>query len=180
MVATATGVALDVPAPNFRLPATDGKTYALEDVAGPNGTVICNPAANPDTGCVPMNIFSAATISPAAINFLSIQSYNNTNISERVASLAFTGKLGDYGIKSAWANDGVGVAFGSEYRREHLDTVADFLANNGLVNGNGGANPPVTSFARTCHRPKASSARKPATSMKDKLILPSDSARLAS
>jgi len=43
--------AADVPtllgtsAPEFRLPATDGKTYALEDVAGPRGTVIvfmCN------------------------------------------------------------------------------------------------------------------------------------------
>src|SRR5436190_21231489 len=43
--------AADVPtllgtsAPDFRLPATDGKTYALEDVAGPRGTVIvfmCN------------------------------------------------------------------------------------------------------------------------------------------
>ena len=116
---------------------------SLNAIIGPNGTPICNPAGNPDAGCVPMNIFSAATISPAAINFLSIQSYNNTNISERVASLAFTGKLGDYGIKSAWANDGVGVAFGAEYRREHLDNSADFLSTNGLVNGNGGAAAPT-------------------------------------
>jgi peroxiredoxin len=32
-------------APDFRLPATEGKTYALSDIAGPNGTVvvfICN------------------------------------------------------------------------------------------------------------------------------------------
>ena len=116
---------------------------SLNAIIGPNGTPICNPAGNPDAGCVPMNIFSAATISPAAINFLSIQSYNNTNISERVASLAFTGKLGDYGIKSAWANDGVGVAFGAEYRREHLDNSADFLSINGLVNGNGGAAAPT-------------------------------------
>ena len=113
---------------------------SLNAVAGPNGPV-CAPGA--DAGCVPLNIFSAATISPAAINFLSIQSYNNTNISERVASLAFTGKLGDYGIKSAWANDGVGVAFGAEYRREHLDNSADFLSTNGLVNGNGGAAAPT-------------------------------------
>ena len=36
----------NVPAPEFRLPATDGsETYELKDVAGPNGTVIvfiCN------------------------------------------------------------------------------------------------------------------------------------------
>lgn len=33
------------PAPDFRLPATDGKTYSLSDVAGPKGTLIvfiCN------------------------------------------------------------------------------------------------------------------------------------------
>lgn len=37
--------ALGSSAPDFRLPATDGKTYALADVAGPKGTVIafiCN------------------------------------------------------------------------------------------------------------------------------------------
>jgi peroxiredoxin len=36
---------LGTSAPEFRLPATDGKTYALEDIAGPRGTVIvfmCN------------------------------------------------------------------------------------------------------------------------------------------
>ncbi|MEM9522905.1 MAG: thioredoxin family protein [Pseudomonadota bacterium] len=35
----------DRPAPDFRLPATDGKTYTLGDIAGENGTLImfiCN------------------------------------------------------------------------------------------------------------------------------------------
>ncbi|MDJ1157687.1 thioredoxin family protein [Chelatococcus sp. SYSU_G07232] len=38
-------VVLDTPAPDFRLPGTDGRTYALADVAGEKGTVIvfiCN------------------------------------------------------------------------------------------------------------------------------------------
>ena len=117
---------------------------SLNVIAGPGGTPICNPAGNPDPGCVPLNIFSAATISPAAINFLSINSFNSANTTERVVSLAFTGKLGDYGLKSAWASEGVGVAFGAEYRREHLDVTTDFLASNNLVNGNGGAAPPVS------------------------------------
>jgi peroxiredoxin len=45
MAATASQVELDTPALPFRLPATDGRTYSLEDVAGKNGTVvvfICN------------------------------------------------------------------------------------------------------------------------------------------
>jgi AhpC/TSA family len=36
---------LDIPAPDFRLPGTDGRTYAFDDIAGENGTVIvfiCN------------------------------------------------------------------------------------------------------------------------------------------
>jgi peroxiredoxin len=40
-----TGIVLGAAAPDFSLPATDGRTYALKDVAGKNGTVIvfiCN------------------------------------------------------------------------------------------------------------------------------------------
>jgi peroxiredoxin len=45
MAATVTQVILDTPAVDFRLPATDGRTYTLDDVAGDKGTVlvfICN------------------------------------------------------------------------------------------------------------------------------------------
>jgi peroxiredoxin len=45
MAATSPPTRLDTPAPGFRLPATDGKTYSLDDVAGRKGTVvvfICN------------------------------------------------------------------------------------------------------------------------------------------
>jgi len=45
MAATPPPVQLGLRAPDFTLPATDGKTYSLADVAGKNGTVIvfiCN------------------------------------------------------------------------------------------------------------------------------------------
>jgi peroxiredoxin len=45
MAAPASQIELDTPALDFRLPATDGRTYSLADVAGKNGTVIvfiCN------------------------------------------------------------------------------------------------------------------------------------------
>jgi peroxiredoxin len=45
MAATSPPTRLDTPAPGFRLPATDGKIYSLDDVAGRKGTVIvfiCN------------------------------------------------------------------------------------------------------------------------------------------
>ena len=45
MAVAQTEIALDARAPDFRLPATDGRTYALKDVAGDKGTVIvfiCN------------------------------------------------------------------------------------------------------------------------------------------
>jgi iron complex outermembrane recepter protein len=113
---------------------------ALNVVQTPTGPQ-CAPGA--EAGCVPLNIFSAQAISPAALNFLNANSFSQGNTSERVVSIAFTGKLGDYGLKSPWAAEGVGVAFGAEYRREHLDSVADFLSANGLVDGNGAAAPPV-------------------------------------
>jgi peroxiredoxin len=45
MATAATQIILETPAPDFRLPATDGKIYALNDVVGEKGTVIvfiCN------------------------------------------------------------------------------------------------------------------------------------------
>jgi hypothetical protein len=45
MTATSTQDFLDSAAAEFRLPATDGKTYALDDLAGEKGMVvvfICN------------------------------------------------------------------------------------------------------------------------------------------
>ena len=113
---------------------------ALNVVQTPTGPQ-CAPGA--DAGCVPLNIFTSQFIGKDALKFLDATSFAVGNTNERVASVALTGKLGDYGIKSPMASEGVGVALGAEYRREHLDSTADFLSANGLVDGNGAASPPV-------------------------------------
>jgi peroxiredoxin len=45
MAAIVNKIVLDTPAPDFRLPATDGKTYSFADISGESGTLIafiCN------------------------------------------------------------------------------------------------------------------------------------------
>src|SRR6185369_15316937 len=67
------------------------------------------------------------------------------NTSERVASISLVGGLAPYGIKSPWAADGVGVAFGAEYRREHVDFNGDFVSvTPGQLNGGGAASTPIS------------------------------------
>ncbi len=49
-----------------------------------------------------------------------------------------TGDLGQYGVKSPWAHDGVGVAFGADYRREALVDTFDEEFLTGDLAGQGG------------------------------------------
>jgi iron complex outermembrane receptor protein len=118
---------------------------ALNVVTNPaTGQAVCaSVLSGADTSCVPYNIFALNGVTPAALNYLTVDSFSRGNTEERVASLALTGKLDDYGVKSPWASEGVGVALGAEYRSEHLDSVADAVSAGGLLNGAGGASPPV-------------------------------------
>jgi len=108
------------------------------------GTIVCQSVIDgTDTACVPYNIFQEGQVTAAALKYLSVPSYTGGNASERVVNLTLGGDLTPYGIKSPWANDGVGVALGAEYRREHVDFHSDFVATAGLLSGAGGASPPI-------------------------------------
>jgi outer membrane receptor protein involved in Fe transport len=97
--------------------------------------------ANP--ACVPYNIWANGGVTRQALDFLETPSFTSGNTAERLASLSLSGQLGEYGVKSPWANDGVGIALGAEYRRENLDFTSDYVSSAGLLNGAGGAAPPV-------------------------------------
>ena len=77
--------------------------------------------------CVPLDIFKAqgADISQAAYNYVLTPGLRNGQTTEQIASAYITGELGQYGLKSPWAKDGLAIAGGTEYRRETLNYNVD-------------------------------------------------------
>jgi outer membrane receptor protein involved in Fe transport len=123
------------------------RTTAIQNalnVVSVNGVPTCVSVVNgSDPACVPYNIFQLGQVTPAALNYLQTPSSQIGNLYERVVDFSLGGDLTDYGVKSPWSQDGVGISVGAEYRREQLDYAADFVASSGALNGAGGASPPV-------------------------------------
>src|SRR4051812_44737766 len=99
---------------------------ALDVVAGPGGVPTCRSVlVGSDTACVPYDVWGTGTITQGAINYLSTPGFQRGVNGESVVSGSITGKLGEYGVKFPWAEDGVGIALGAEYRKESLDLRTD-------------------------------------------------------
>ncbi len=113
---------------------------ALLATTNAQGQVVCQNGGV--DGCVPYNIFSVNGVTKAQLAYLEAPAFATGNIIEQVANFNIVGALPD-GIKSPMANDKIGVSFGAEYRREHLDFSADLATSAGELNGAGGASPPV-------------------------------------
>jgi outer membrane receptor protein involved in Fe transport len=110
------------------------------------GQIVCgiNVTTVADAACVPYNIFSEGAVTQAMLNYLQVPASTFGNTSERVVNFSIGGNLTEYGVKSPWATDGVGVAFGAEYRREHIDFDGDFVSRTpGQLNGGGAASTPI-------------------------------------
>ncbi len=117
---------------------------ALLATTDSNGNIVCQSVVNKtDTSCVPYNIFSEGGVTQAALDYLTVDGSEQGTTSQHVLNFSITGLLGDYGVKSPLAEDGVGVAAGVEYRRESLTYQADYLLTEGLLSGTGGASPAV-------------------------------------
>ncbi len=117
--------------------------FLVEDA---NGNVVCrDPAAD---GCVPFNIFSrnadgTTLITPESLSFVTGTVGRIDGETEQVAVAgSITGNLGQYGISSPFADSGVSVALGAEYRRDSLslspDRVSSVPAGPGGIIGLGG------------------------------------------
>ncbi len=106
------------------------------------GQPICRSVLdNSDPTCVPYDIF--ATPSQASIAYLNVFGVIEGKTSEQVANINFTGTLGEMGIRAPWAEDGVGVNAGFEYRKETLTLNPDALFQAGDLTGQGAPTLPV-------------------------------------
>jgi outer membrane receptor protein involved in Fe transport len=89
--------------------------------------------------CVPWNIFQDGGVSPDAVNYLDTYGTSRGTITEQIVEGTVTGNLTEYGIKSPWATDGLGVAVGFQVRRDHLEFAPDQAELSNDLAGFGGA-----------------------------------------
>ncbi len=113
-------------------------TNALDVVSSPTtGQPVCRiTLTDPSSRCAPYDVFSG-NVSQAALDYLSATGFMKGQTSQQVASATFTGLLGEYGIKSPLASDGVNVALGAEYRRDSLELNTDEAFTTGDLTGQG-------------------------------------------
>ncbi len=99
---------------------------------------VTGQCASGAAGCVPVNLFQFGQLSSAALGYTSVPGFQEGSTTEQVISASLTGDLGQYGIKSPLATDGVGIALGGEYRRENLVLNTDEEFSTGDLSGQGG------------------------------------------
>lgn len=107
---------------------------ALQVVQGANG-----PECISGGSCVPYNIFKDGGVTPEALSYLALNGTSRGAVTQRIVEGSITGDLSEYGVKSPWANDGVGVNFGFQNRRENLEYAPDAAQLGGDLSGAGGA-----------------------------------------
>ncbi|MFZ4604340.1 MAG: TonB-dependent receptor plug domain-containing protein, partial [Caulobacterales bacterium] len=84
-----------------------------------NGAIVCQSViAGTDTDCVPYNLFDANGVTPAMLGYLQAPGTDKGTQTQRLITASVSGDLGQAGIKSPWAEEGVGVAFGIESRED--------------------------------------------------------------
>lgn len=107
---------------------------ALQVVQGPNGPVCIDDS----DGCVPYNIFQDGGVTQAALDYLDVTGTARGVTTEQIVEANITGDLGDYGVKSPFARDGVGISFGGINRRDTLGFFPDVAQLSGDLSGSGG------------------------------------------
>ena len=117
---------------------------AVVPVGTAGSSIVCRSVLDgTDPTCVPYDPFGPAP-SAASINYLNVFGVIQGITSEQIANFNVTGLLGEMGWKTPWAEDGVAVNAGVEYRRESLDLNPDQSFQTGDLTGQGAPTLPVS------------------------------------
>jgi iron complex outermembrane receptor protein len=113
---------------------------ALDVVSGPGGVPTCRSVLDKsDPNCVPYDVFAPGQVTQAALNYLQTPGFSRGNTQETVANASITAQLGEYGLQTPWANHGLAINVGGEYRKEALEFNVDQAFATGDLAGQGGA-----------------------------------------
>ena len=110
------------------------------------GNVVCT---DPSGGCVPYNIFTrpggSTGVTQEALDFIQGVGIVIGETSQLVYGANIQGDLGEYGVSTPWADDGVGLLVGVESRTDKLTAIPDEISQvpGGGFTGVGGATLPV-------------------------------------
>jgi iron complex outermembrane recepter protein len=134
--------------PGSKTPVCGGPTNVLGIGFGPGGSFIGTSTGNttfaPNPSAVPWNIWTPNGVTPAALAFLSIPEQAQGTVTEYVANGSVTGDLGRYGVKLPTAEEGLQINIGAEYREDSSNYAPDYVSQQGLAGGGGGATTPVS------------------------------------
>lgn len=116
-------------------PATPGVVDPVCRSAIPNadGAVV-------DPLCVPYNIFNPGGVTPAVVNYLSVPNFVDGDLRQNVLSGVVTFNGAEYGFQTPWAQEGIGLAIGAEYRKDSLQIRNDVQNLTGDIAGSGAPN----------------------------------------
>ncbi len=98
------------------------------------------PACTVTTGgCVPWNVFTQGGVNAAQLAYLASPGTGYGSDSETITHIDITGLLGQYGITSPLAHEGVAVNLGGEHRGDTYDFNPDSVEASGDLSGFSGA-----------------------------------------
>ena len=117
---------------------------ALDVVDDGSGNLVCRAALTGiDPNCVPWNIFATGGVTQASLQYLQTPGFQEGVIDETIAHADVTISGDEYGWRLPWAETGLGINIGAEYRKEFLDLTVDEAFRTGDLAGQGGPTPPV-------------------------------------
>ena len=112
------------------------------NVVNVNGVATCQSVVDgSDPSCVPYNPWKLGGITAAQLAYLQTPGFRRGSTNLDMQGATVSADLGEYGIKSPMAKNGIGVAFGLEHRQETLALFTDPATTAGELSGSGGPTP---------------------------------------